>query len=253
METTKIDLVNLEGTPGTQFTKVSPLANWAEEFNGSTGTISGIVIRDNEAGRVSDRNALSQYSHLFPMTWMGVLRYSVTAKAMSNGNILLTAKYKNVKGKDRRSSEAIRFSISHGDTNVKVFNAPTNIDTLVEKGRYVPARLITVKWNFDKDRTPTMKTAPNGIYEGVIRYGTLNKTGVYFGNNIDFGEKELKYIGPEVQWQNGQWDYLHVAVQRVYYPLSIEKPVKHWEEPYIKAADLKPGFRDIIPAVNWGR
>ena len=108
-----------------------------------------------------------------------------------------------------------------------------------------------------------MVDVPSGLKAGYIRNGTLNKNWVRL-NGLKFKEKSLKYIGPESQWQNGEWDYMHVALHRTYYPLNVgETPppdedsgsdpvsaAKHWEQPYI-TDNGEPGFRDTIPASNW--
>lgn len=264
-ETTKIDLVNLAGSPGTQFTKVSALQNWRENFNGSTGVISGIAIRSpSETG--DGRDILTDYDSAFPGVWNGIYRHSVTAKAMSNGNILLVAKYKNQKPGSGRWSDPPRLLISHGDASVKVYNSLNNIEELYRgdiKGRYVYARIITVKWNLDTDRTPRTSMPPEGLRRGLNLNGTLNKNTVHPGG-LSFAPLTLRYTGPEVKYQNGSWDYMHVAKARIYYPvvpsiMNVDAGetygkksgnAKYWEESYIDDAG-KPDFRQIIPAATW--
>ena len=255
-ENPKIDLVNLEGTPGTQFTLQSALTH--PRLSGSTGTITGIVTRTSDDPSLSDRDALTQYSGAFPGEWNGVRRHSVTAKAMSNGNIILIAKYKNPKSDGSSSgggySEPPRFEISHGQVNVRVYNDPENIDVLIEDGRYVQARLITVKWNDDNDRIPRRIQAPTKMDWGIRLNGTLNNNIVYPGG-ISFPPKTLKYIGPEGRYQNGVWNYMHVALGRVYFPTIDAKHVEYWKESYINKRRIgnvkEPKFRDVIPAQNW--
>ena len=244
----KVDIVNLPGTPGLEFTKVF-------DKNKSSGVISGIVKRTRLDPGVSDRDSLDgdNYQKLFPAQWNGVPRYSITAKAMYNGDIYLWCNYKFTNRNGKWPSMPARFQISHGQQSLRVYTSYTS-DTKpldVEGGREVMSSLVTIKWNLDSEMIKTGQEPPSGVTHGLTLLGTINSNSIYFGG-LNFPPHSLRYIGPETEYKDDQWKYHHVALGRTYYA-SVGGSVRYWEEPVPEELKIGTGgyFRKIYKTAVW--
>ena len=255
----KIDLVNTPGTPGTEFTTRMGMTNIATEVTKSSGVISGIVKKDPADTSTPARGGLSgwNYAGMFPSIWNGIPRHSITAKGMYNGDVYLVAKYKYERsgGGGSSQSEGPRVAISHGSDTVTVYNKydetweilEEQSDSTGHRGRQVRASLITVKWNMDKNLVTKGVYPPPGIQAGLSLNGSVNgnRLKIY---DLEFGLGELRYIGPEVRYQNNEWTYLHVAVRRTYYPVE-NKTAFHWQQPDVEAGNVV--YKHIYPDRVW--
>ena len=250
------NLVNLKGTPGTEFTTDFSFTR----KNKSSGVISGIV--KNGATTLNDLGG-PYFTDMFPTRWNGVPRDTITAKAMYNGDVYLWAKYKYPdmpKGSSSSSSEPHRFKATSGTEPITVFCKPDDKSKVFgsdtggtlrqsnQNGRKVQAIYIDIIWNFDNHFYTEGSAVPEGAITGLKLTGSLNREELVFERFI-LPSKSCLYEGVEMVWKNNFWNYYHKVRYREYYPAKDD--MMHWEQPYVDGAEVK---WDDVPyrVMAWG-
>ena len=251
------NLVNLKGTPGTEFTTDFSFTR----KNKSSGVISGIV--KNGATTLNDLSG-PYFTDMFPARWNGVPRDTITAKAMYNGDVYLWAKYKypdRPSGSSSSSSEPYRFKATSGTEPITVFCKPDangevfgseNGGTLKQsnqKGRSILATQIVIPWNFDNDFYTDGSAVPEGAIAGLKLTGSLNSSELFF-DKLTLPSKSCLYEGVDMEWKDNFWSYYHKVKYREYYPAK-DGDMMHWEQPYLDGTEVK---WDDVPyrVMAWG-
>lgn len=252
-------LVNLTGTPGTEFT--TDLQRHFRRVSQDEGIISGIVKSDPNTSLTSLLGY--NFTDMFPTSFNGVPVAKITAKAMHNGDVYVWAKYAfpGSRGSGGQQGEAMRFKIATGYDEVKVFEETEENNkkefATTDGYRHITALQADITWNFG-DLAHKGSTPPQDALNGIRVTGSLNKNELSLFNHT-MPEKSCLYLGLDMTWTNQIWEYMHKARYREYTVPRAEgdnedtELVKHhWDTPWRKAGSSVVEYSHNYRVMDWG-
>lgn len=241
---TDTNIVALENTPGTHFTRaiLSP--------DDSRGVITA-KIKDG----VHDLDNFIGWESLFPASWNGVPRFDVTVRAQMGSDAVAWARYRVDTEDGTDSSRFVEENFHEGTASVQLWNDPAgkdivNVDSAGNNvTRSVIAPMLTIEWG----QREFQDVIPPHAIDGLALRGTNNANDYEIaGHSFDPGS--LLYVGARIQHiargGEDQWIYYHVAHWRKVYQTTAGDYF-FWAESVLEN-DYTPGVRDIYPAVQWG-